>query len=276
MPPTAKSLREDLARAKAAYAKGDDLRTVQLVAAALRAFLAIKPAGPDRTAIESLLRESFAYLGKMPRVLQYLPKGIPYAKGQEPRYAAALTQLAKKIEDDLNQESLTAMRERKLRLDHAVIKGTKLLAEGNLPEAQRHFRAAVDDFVDETGLFPLIASRLIDAGHFKPALEYLRRAIEVAPDNSRAYDFLIGAVGKAEAWDQAERLLADLQNKVGPQPLFLQCQAMVWARLGKWPEAYASAKQALTLDPHLDEAKRVRNVAAKQLDPARVASGQPD
>lgn len=270
MPPTAKSLREDLARAKAAYAKGDDLRTVQLVATALRTFLTVRPAGPDRTAIESLLRESFANLGKMQRVLKYLPKGLPYAKGHEQKYAAALAQLAKKIEDDINQESLAAMRERKLRIDHAVIKGSKFLADGNLLEAQRHFRAAVEDFVDEAGLFPLIASRLIDAGQFKPSLEYLRRAIEEAPDNSRAYDFLLMVAGKTEGWDTAEGLLRDIQAKVGPQPAFLQCLAMVSARLGKWPEAYDAAKQALALDASLDEAKRVRAVAAKQLAPTQA------
>ncbi len=265
MPPTAKSIREDLARAKAAYAKNDELRTVQLVANALRAFVAVKPAGPDRTAVEGLLRESFANLGKLPRVRRYAPNGIPYTKGQEAKLANVLIPLARKIEEDINRETLDAMRERKLRIDHAVIKGTKLLAEGNLLEAQRNFRAAVEEYVDEKGLFPLIASRLIDAGHHKASLEYLKRAVEESPDNPRAYDFLLTAAGKAEEWGLAERILLDALAKVGAQPNLDQALALVEARLGNWSEARSAAMRAVAADDRLEEARRVLEAAEKHL-----------
>ncbi len=266
MPPTGKTIREDLARAKAAFAKNDDLRTVQLVVAALRGFLHVKLAGPERTTVEGLLRECCANLGKLPRVKKYAPGGIPYAKGQEQKLGSSLIALARKIEEDINRESLDAMRERKLRIDHAVIKGTRLLAEGNLLEAQRNFRAAVEEYVDEKGLFPLIASRLIDAGHFKPSLEYIKRAVEESPDNARAYDFLLTAADKAAEWGQAERILLDAQHRLGPQPLLSQCLAVVEARLGNWSEAMAAARRALEADPRLDEARRVLAAAETRLE----------
>lgn len=213
MPPSAKTIREDLARAKAAYAKNEELRTVQLVVAALRAFVSIKLPGTDRMTIEGLLREALANLSKLPRVLHYAPHGIPFAKGQEQKLYASLNALAQKIDEDIARESLDAMRERKLRIDHAIIKGSKLLAEGNLLEAQRNFRAAVADYVDEKGLFPLLASKLIDAGQFKASLEYVKRAVEEAPDNSRAYDFLLTAAAKAEDWPQAEHILREAAQR---------------------------------------------------------------
>lgn len=265
MPPTGKSIREDLARAKAAYAKNDELRTLQLVVAALKAFLSVKLPNSDRVMVEGLLRESFANLGKLPHIKKYAPSGIPYAKGQEQKLFSALLPLAQKIEEDLGRENLDAMRERKLRIDHAVIKGAKLLAEGNLLEAQRNFRAAVEDYVDEKGLFPLIASRLIDAGHFKPSFEYVKRAIEEAPDNARAYDFLLTAAGKTEEWGLAEKILHDAQPKAGAQPLFDQALAMVAARLGRWNEARSAAKRAVEAVPGLDEARRVLAMAEKKL-----------
>jgi tetratricopeptide (TPR) repeat protein len=265
MAPTAKSIRENLARAKSAYAHNDDLRTVQLIVMGLRAFLAVKPTGPDRTAVEGLLRESFANLSKMERVKKYAPNGIPYTKGQEQKLASILIPLAQKIEADINRESVEAKRERKLRIDHAIIKGNKLLGEGNLLEAQRNYRAAVEEYVDEKGLFPFIASRLIDAGHFKASFEYTKRAVETSPDNARAYDFLLTAAGKAEEWAQAEQILLDAQKKTGPQPLLLQALAMVETRLGRWNEALGAAKAALAANPHLDEAKRVLAVATKKL-----------
>jgi tetratricopeptide (TPR) repeat protein len=265
MPPSAKSIREDLARSKAAYAKNDDLRTVQLIAMALRAFVSVKLAGPDRTAVEGLFRECFSNLGKLERVRKYAPNGIPYTKGQEPKLAAVLIPLAKKIEEDIKRETLEAMRERKIRIDHAVLKGTKLLGEGNLLEAQRNYRAAVEEYVDEKGLFPLIASRLIDAGHFKASLEYVKRAIEESPDNPRAYDFLLTAAGKIEDWGLAEKILLEARQKLGSLPLWNQTLALVEARLGKWSEARDAAKQAVEADARLEEARRVLAAAEKKL-----------
>ena len=263
MPPTGKSIREDLARAKAAYAKNDELRAVQLVAMAMRSFLSVKLPGSERMPIESLLRECFGNISKLPSVKKYVPNGIPYVKGQEQKLAAFAVTLAKKIESDLGSEDIEAMRQRKLRIDHAVIKGTKLLAEGNLLEAQRLFRAAVEDYVDEKGLFPLIASRLIEAGQPKAAFEYLKRALEEAPENPRVYDFLLLAAGKGEEWALAERLLLEAKDRGGACALHDQSLALAAAKLGHWDVAQTAAAQALVTDPKLEDAKRVLAAARK-------------
>uniref|UniRef100_I2Q7E7 Uncharacterized protein n=1 Tax=Desulfovibrio sp. U5L TaxID=596152 RepID=I2Q7E7_9BACT len=265
MPPSGKSIREDLARAKAAFAKNDELRTVQLVVMALRAFVSVKLPSSDRIMVEGLLRESFSNLSKLPHIRKLAPNGIPYVKGQEQKLCSTLIPLAQQLEDELGRENLDAMRERKLRIDHAIIKGSKFLADGNLLEAQRNFRAAVEDYVDEKGLFPLIASRLIDAGQFKPSFEYIRRAVEESPDNARAYDFLLTAAGKAEEWSLAERILLDVQAKDPRQPLLDQTLALVEARLGHWAEARSAAKRAVDAAPRLAEAARVLALAEKKL-----------
>ena len=266
MPPTGKSIREDLARAKAAYAKNDDLRAVQLVAVALRSFLAVKLPSSERTPIEGLLRESLANLSKLPSVKKYAPSGIPYVKGQEQKLAVFTVSLAKKLEADLADEGLEAMRQRKLRIDHAIIKGSKFLAEGNLLEAQRNFRAAVEDYVDEKGLFPLIAARLIEAGQYKATFEYLKRAVEESPENPRIYDFLLLAGGKGEEWATVERLLLEARPRSGSLPLFDQTLALAASRLGHWDLAQSAAAQALSADPKLDDAKRVLLAARKQAE----------
>jgi tetratricopeptide (TPR) repeat protein len=266
MPPSAKSIREDLARAKAAYAKNDELRAVQLLAVAFRSFVTVKLPSSDRIPIEGLFRECLTNISKLDGVKKYAPNGIPYVKGQEPKLAAYVVTLAKKLEADLAEEGLEAMRQRKLRIDHAIIKGTKFLAEGNLLEAQRSYRAAVEDFVDEKGLFPLIASRLIDAGHHKASLEYLKRSLEESPENPRNYDFLMLVGGKGEEWAAVERLLLDARPKNGTPALYDQTLAVAAARLGHWDLAQAAAGQALAADPKLEDAKRVLAAASQKND----------
>ncbi|QLA17742.1 tetratricopeptide repeat protein [Desulfolutivibrio sulfoxidireducens] len=265
MKPSGKSIREDLGRAKAAYAKNDELRVLRCLGQALMAFVQVKPFGPERITIEGLFREVFSTLGKLSHVAVLAPKGIPYVKGQEHKLAGYMVALYKKVEEEIQRETLEVMRARKLRIDQFVIKGQKLLDEGNLLEAQRNFRAAVEEFVDEKGLFPLLASKLIEAGHHKASLEYAKRAIEEYPDNSRAYDFFMTAVTGIKDFEAGEKLLRDVQKKTGEQPLLLANLAWVLAGLEKWAEAREAADRALALDGKLEMAKKVLALAQKKI-----------
>jgi len=262
---TAKSIKEDLARAKTCYLKNEDLRALSTLASALKGFLAVKLPGTERMSIESLFREAFSNLGKMPRVLKYLPKGLPYAKGQEEKLFQYVAALYKKVQADIERESLEEMRERKLKIDQLVGKGQKLLDEGNLLEAQRNFREAVALHVDEDGLFPMVAMKLMDKGHHKASMEYLRGAIQVSPDNARAYDLLITAAAKLGETDSGLKVLADIRKKTGDTPLIQAASAHLLAQAGQWEEAKAEAEKALAAKPELDMAVKILAKAKKRL-----------
>jgi len=264
MKPTGKSIRENLARAKAAYAKNDEVRALRLVALSLKAFLSIKLFGPERTTVEGLFRELFALINKLDHVKVLAPKGIPYLKGQEPKLLSILIPLAKKVEEEINHETLEAMRQRKLHIDQCIMKGQKFLDEGNILEAQRNFRAAVDEYVDENGLFPLLASRLIDKGYHKQSLEYVKRAIDVSPDNARSYDFLMTALTGSKEWETGEKILREASKKYPDQPFILGHLAYVLAKSAKLDEAATFAEKALTYDPDQDMAKKVLALARKK------------
>jgi len=262
---TGKMIKEDLARCKSCYLRNEDLRALGHLGGALKAFLAVKLPGTERSEIESLFREAFANVSKMPRVLKFVPKGVPYLKGQEDKLFRYVVTLHKKVKDDLERESLEQMRERKLKIDQLILKGQKLLEEGNLLEAQRNFREAVANHVDEDGLFPLLALRLMDKGHFKASLEYVKGAIEAGPDNARAYDLLFTAVGKLGETEAGLRVIADAKKKCGAHPLVLSASARLQGMAGKWTEAQIEADKALALKPDLKEALAVRDSARKHL-----------
>lgn len=262
---TGKTIKEDLARCKSCYLRNEDLRAIGHLGGALKAFVSVKLPGTERSEVESLFREAFANVSKMPRVLKIMPKGVPYLKGQEDklfRYAAALH---KKMKEDLDRESLEQMRERKLKIDQLILKGQKLLDDANLLEAQRCFREAVANHVDEDGLFPLLALRLMDKGHYKASLEYLRGAIEVGPDNARAYDLLFTAVDKSGETEAGLKTIAEAKKKCPGHPLVLSASARLLGMAGKWTEAQAEADKALSLKPDLREALTVREDARKHL-----------
>ncbi len=262
---TGKHIKEELARCKSCYLRNEDLRALGHLGGALKAFLTIKLPGTERSEIESLFREAFANISKMPRVLKLIPKGVPYLKGQEEKLFRYVAALHKKVKDDLERESLEQMRERKLKIDQLIIKGQKLLDDGNLLEAQRAFREAVANHVDEEGLFPLLALKLMDKGHHKASLEYVKGAIETGPDNTRAYDLLFTAVEKCGEVEAGLRVIADAKKKCGAHPLVLSTSARLLGMTGKWAEAQIEADKALALKPTLKEALDVLKAAKKHL-----------
>ena len=262
---TAKTIKEDLARSKASYLKKEDLRCLATLASALKGFVAVKLPGTDRAEIESHFREAFGNLGKIPRVLKFAPKGVPYLKGEEAKLFQYVAALYKKVQEDLERESYEQMRERKLRIDQCILKGQKLLDDGNLLEAQRNFREAVSLRVDEDGLFPMLAMRLMDKGQHKAALEYLKGAIETSPGNARAYDLLVTAVGKCGESETGLKILGDAAKRSAPAPLVLAASAQVKAQAGQWAEALADAKAALAQQPDMPQAAKVAAQAARKL-----------
>lgn len=249
---TGKSIKEDLARSKAAYHKNDDLRALATLAQALKGFVSVKLPGQEKAEVETLLREAFANLGKIARVTKYAPKGVAYVKGEEPKLFQYVAALYKKVREDVERESLEEMRERKMKIDQCILKGQKLLEAGNLAEAQRSFREAVGLRVDEDGLFPMLAMKLMDKGHHKASLEYLRGALEASPENARAFDLLVTAVKKSGETQAGEKILAEVRKRQGDQPMALAAAAHLKLAAGQPGEAKTLAEQALAAQPGLD------------------------
>ena len=79
---------------------------------------------------------------------------------------------------------------RKQKLDRALILGQRLVAQGKFSEAEEAFREAVSCYRDEHRLFQMIAGAFMEVGQPRRAIDYLRRAVEVEPDNAAARDML--------------------------------------------------------------------------------------
>ncbi|MBF0480470.1 MAG: hypothetical protein HQK81_00715 [Desulfovibrionaceae bacterium] len=261
MTSTPKTIQEDLARAKSFYQRNDVQRSLMSLGSALRGLLECRIAGPEKARIDTMLREGYQNANKFDKVREFAPKGLAYVKGDEKSMLAALLPVVRQIDEALKRESLEAMRARKLLIDQMVIKGNKLLADKNINEAMRCFREAAAEFKDETGLFPLVATRLIDTGNFKQSIEFSRRAVFESPANPRAYDLLQTGLIKSGDWDAGDKFFAEAQKQLGDNAFLLQLLAVVKAKRGDFPGAAAAAAKALALDPALEQAAKILKIA---------------
>ncbi|MDY7000379.1 MAG: tetratricopeptide repeat protein [Thermodesulfobacteriota bacterium] len=261
---SAKIVEEHLSRAKVAFLKGETLKPLLSLAEALKLVLTQKISSMDMPRIGSLLRENFQNMTKMEAVKKIHPAPFIYKKGEEKNLLRALLPVIKKVREEMERESLEAMRQRKTKIDQLIIQGRKYLEKKNILEAQRSFRGAVEEHVDEDAMFTIIADNLITAGYSKEPLEYLKRALERDPDSRKACELAYAAFEKAGDFSAAEGFFENTVKKRGESAHLLLGLGRVQMKLKKFPEAGAAAKKALTLDPGLAMARKIIALAERK------------
>jgi len=259
---------EHLNRAKAAYLKGEALKPLVSVAEAVKV-MAVNPIhSMDLGPVATLLRELLGSLNKDETVRQHAPGNFAYAKGSEKQLYSALVATARKLKEEMDRESLEAMRERKLKIDRAIISGQRFLEHGNVPEAQRSFREAVELHVDEDAMFLIIPEKLQKAGCFRESLEYLKRALKTNPNERKACELAAEAYEQVKDAAAGAAFLADIVAKGGNSPHLFLALARLHLAARKLPEAAAALKQCLELEPGLPDARRL----AAQIKKAAAAA----
>ena len=267
---------QHLSRAKAAFLKGESLRPLVSVAEALKIVITTRIHSQDMAKIASLLRENLQNLGKMEAVTSRLSTPLAYQPGAEKKILAQLVPVIKAIHADARREGMGAVRERKLKIDHAIIHGTKALQGGKLDEAQGYFREAVDSYVDEHAMFLIIADRLQAAGAFKESFEYLRSALGVNPDDRKACEMVVTASEKVANPDRGLTLLHKIAEKKGAGPNLDFALARLLAVKKQWAEAETHARAAVQAkDDLLDAQKFLRRLLARSAKAAGAPQAGP-
>ena len=260
----AKIVEEHLSRAKAAFFKGETLKPLLSLAEALKLVVTRNIPSMDMPRIASLLRENFQNIGKIEAVKKIHPAPFIYKKGDEKKLLAALISVIKKVREEMERETLEAMRQRKMKIDQLIIQGRKYLEKKNILEAQRSFRGAVEEYVDEDAMFLVIADSLVSAGYSKEPLEYLKRALEIDPDNRKACELAYAAFEKAGDFSAAEVFFQNAVQKHGETAHLLLGLARARMKLKKFPEAADAARKALALDPGLAVAQKIIALAKRK------------
>lgn len=195
-----RKIRENLGRIKVYYLKGDTLRALGAAVVALKA-LAV-PGVVLPVDVRGLLREGVQLLARDKDVKRLLKTPLMYQPGQERALLLHLAQVYKQLEEEAGREDHDAALARKRRLDQALNVGQRLLAQGKASEADASFQEALAFYRDEHRVFQLVGKWLLDAGQPRRALSYLRKAVELEPDNAVARD-LLDAAGRLREGDAA-------------------------------------------------------------------------
>lgn len=245
----AKLVEQHLNRCRLSYRKGEELKSLMSLAEALTLMLKHTIHSVDMQRIGNLLRENVGNVAGLEAVKRLHAKPLAWTRGQEKQLLAAIVPIIKTIQGEADNEAMEAMRERKLKLDRALLAGTRHLERGMIQEAQQSFREAVDLHVDENALFMMIAERLQAANFHSESFEYLRRALEIDPDGRRACEMLCDAAIKTKDLKRGLEYFQREQKKGGDTPNMLFGMARLFAAGKRFDQAVTLSRRALELDP---------------------------
>jgi len=264
MTKASKLVEQNLNRCRAALRKNEVLAGLSALVAGVKVMMQHKIHSVDMQRIGNMLRENLATLNRLGEVNTIHPSPLTWSAGQEKELLMAVLPLLKTLRDEREKEDFEATRERRLKIDRALINGSNALEHGKIAEAQELFREAVSVHVDEDALFMLIAERLQGAGYYSESFEHLRKAFEVDPNSRRASELLFDAAVQTKDVKRGMKYFERVQRESGDTAQVLLGEARLYAAAKDEAKARECAEKALECDEHLVLAKRLlHQLAAK-------------
>jgi Flp pilus assembly protein TadD len=171
----------------------------------------------------------------------------------DPRQAGWFANLAVSLAQTGDTEGAIASFRKSLELDPSsaeveAVFGAVLAERGQIEEGLRHMRKAVELSPDFAPAHSYLGTALAKMGRFEEAIEHMQAAIRLAP-NSTEYEFSLGFIRKVSG-DYAGAAAAfekSVELSKGKNARCMSELAEAYDKLGRFPEAVATAQSALEL-----------------------------
>ena len=262
---TAKTVRENIARAKSYLRRDDLIRGLETTAAALREAPLIRLVGAERFEVEVGLGELLADLTHLPRVKALLPKGpngqtitVKYLKGKEELLAKLLDRLAESFRQEAEEGANAKLRQHAEHRAKLVEQGQEALSAGDAAKARVCWKRCLEAFgKDEPGLYVDLANRFAKADRLPEAVEMFELGMEAQPKDAACYSGCIDACMALREYEKVEQLYDRVLRQFGMHPRTLLKMAKFYYTWRRKDKAADMALRALSMDPSLTEAQEI-------------------
>ncbi|MCL1915339.1 MAG: tetratricopeptide repeat protein [Desulfovibrionaceae bacterium] len=256
------SVTQNIARAKAFLHKGEAIRAVEAVMAALDLFDPKKIVGKGKYETEILLMEVVVDLSNSPKIATFLKSitkskepRIAYVPGQEEQLAAILPLILKALKEEVEkkeQEISGNSDERKASLWR---KGTEMLKSGNAPRGKALLRRLAEEYGEEPGVNFMVGEALFQAELGADAVEFLEKSMAKEPGEVKVYGYLANIYAEMREFPKAERIYKLVLKRFGKNYKTLINFGNLYKAWNKRDEAYVIAQMALREAPGNPEAE---------------------
>lgn len=260
---TAKTVRENIARAKGYLRRDELVRALTMTADVLDMYSRIKVMGTIRFEIEVNLDEVLTDLCRHTTILPMLPvaNGKPfmlrYVRGKESILSGAIRRIAEVLEKQKKEAAEEAVKKAERHKHELLQRGQALLDSGDTPKARAFLRRVAEEYGKEKGIYLDLAGRYRKARLPMEAAEMYEMNIEHFPKESAGWSGAIDMYLEMNDFEAVEKLYMRVLQQFGPHPRTLCNIAKFYLRWRRKSQAAEYAIRALQGDPNLTEAREV-------------------
>lgn len=261
VPPT---VTQNLARVKSLVARGEPVRAIDALLAAIHTFDSAQVLGRARSGVEIAIHECVDICNNQEQVHALLRElagsdkaAIVYTPGEEGKLANVLRLIRKALDeaevarDRAAEEALQARREEAFAAAGAAFRA------GEAPKGRALLHRISEEFGTQRGVLEAAADLMIEAGFMPDALPYLEGAIEAFPRDSGPYSKLATGYMALREFEKAEKLYRTAIKEFGAHPKTLLNLGKVYIAWNKKDKAFEVLQQAVRQEPDNEEAKEL-------------------
>lgn len=218
----------------------------------------------EKSDFTQAIGQAVFYFSDSPELKKVYPLQITYTEGEEKALLEQLKEVLELLQTELN-ESLTEIdleNFKKTKLEDA----RQLLERKEYDEAKDAFDKLASKLEDDTGLKEEIARKFFNAGRYKESIEYIEKASNQNADSAHLFNQFGMELRKRGDYAEAESFyLAALKIKRYDEYLLFNL-GRVYLDWKRWDMVEKTAKQAININMHFEEARKMLAFAQKKLN----------
>jgi tetratricopeptide (TPR) repeat protein len=221
----------------------------------------------ERAEFESAVENAVYKLNGDSNLRKIYPLLLKYTRGQEVELQAMLRELLAELQESSVNEARLLLEERERQKRDGLVKGGQMIAAGEHDQATHFFDKMIAHFHEDVELTVDIGDLFLQASQFEKAYHYLRQSMQNKPESVHILNRIgmglrrLGKCQEAEECFQRAITLADDDERLyfNLGRVYLDCC--------EWDKAAETASKALSLNPGLDQAKKMRDYAQQKKQP---------
>lgn len=219
----------------------------------------------EKEEFQRLLADNAHHLNNDKELRKVFPLTIEYAPGGEREVLDVIKEMLEVLLKETTNDAQLLMSALEDRKKKELARGQKALDNQDFDQASEIFKHLVKDFSDDPELKADIGDRLIRAGRYEEAYEYLAAAIDESPESIHFYNRIGIALRKMGKFDVAEKYFSRAVKFAGRDPHLFFNLGRLYVDWKKWDKCAKAANVAIKLNPNFTEAQKMLTFAKKKL-----------
>lgn len=245
--------------------QGKMVPAVQSLVAALRLMLTTPLMKAEKDEFVDVIREGVSHLNNDRGLRKIYPLALSYVPGEEKRLFDDMHELLQVLDENAMTGVAEMAKAIAAQKKAALEEGQGHLDAKDFDKARNVFGTISSEFPDDGELKGAIGEKVLAAGLYEDAVDYLGEAVSLDPGALHLYNRLAIALRKLRRFDAAECYYMTALPMAPEDPYLLFNVGRLYAEWGKWDKALEFGEKAHRLKPDFEEARKLADFSRKNL-----------